>query len=65
MPYQRYENFTDEELHELRFGLQYAMRINLIAERKAEASICEDLGAEIGHVQEQRRMRAAREALPA
>jgi hypothetical protein len=63
----RYTKFTDEELHELRYGLLLAQRARRFALRDhgEEAAIRTRLEAEIDHVRTQRLHRAHREALPA
>lgn len=65
MPYQRYEQFDDAELHELRIGLKYSAAANRLALRTHEGVICDRMDDEIAHVQEQREMRRRREELPA
>lgn len=64
MSIDRFHPFTDEELHELRYGVRIACRTNLVAERPGPASVADRLDDEIAHVQEQRRMAAARERNP-
>lgn len=64
MSIDRFHPFTDEELHELRYGVKLACRTSLIAERPDQAGIADRLDDEIAHVQEQRRMALARERNP-
>jgi hypothetical protein len=59
----RFEKFTDEELHELRYGLRLAQ--NARRYRSEERELRDRLDTEIAHVQIQREHRTHREALPA
>jgi hypothetical protein len=57
----RFERFTNEELHELRDGIIRSRQANIWAARPEQAEICDKLDTEIAHTQEQREMAEARQ----